>query len=456
MPRFGFAYQLRDRTVIRGGYGVFYGFLGQRRGDVVQDGFSQVTDFTATNDSGITFPNSMLNPFPNGISAASGSSLGGATYLNQNLRPFNQRPLTSYEQRWQLGIQHELKGGFLADIAYVGNRGTHIEIFRDANATPRQYMSTYPFRANDSVDNTIGRMTTPVTSPFLNNIPGGGTLNTGSTIQVGRLLRPFPQFGTITTTTNQGYTWYHSLQASFQKRFSRGFTILGSYTFSKFMQAVEYVNATDPRPIETISDWDVPHHITISAIYELPFGKGKPFGSSVNAVASKFISGWQVEGIYVYQSGFPITFDRNIDPVRQVGSNRGVMFFGDVKTLRRSGDQQSVEQWFNAAKCSTTITTTCFEGNSSRLIDTAWQLRTFPLRFGFLRQDPLNNFDLSVMKKTAIAEGKDLQIRFEFLNALNHPNFSTPVTQPTSSTFGQVTSVQNYSRRVQITGKFVF
>jgi hypothetical protein len=115
-----------------------------------------------------------------------------------------------------------------------------------------------------------------------------------------------------------------------------------------------------------------------------------------------------------------------------------------------------VEQWFNAAKCSTTITTNCFEGNSSRLIDTAWQLRTFPLRFGFLRQDPLNNFDLSVMKKTAIAEGKDLQIRFEFLNALNHPNFSTPVTQPTSSTFGQVTSVQNYSRRVQITGKFVF
>jgi len=457
MPRFGFAYQLREKTVVRGGYGIFFGFLGQRRGDVVQAGFSQNTDFTPTNDGGLTFPNSMLDPFPNGTTPPTGSSAGGETFLNQSLRPFNQYPKTSYEQRWQFGFQHELPGGIVADIAYVGNRGTDIEIFRDINATPARFISSYPFRANvPGVDNTIGRMTTNVANPFLNNIPKGGTLNTSSTIQVGRLVRPYPEFGTIMMTTNQGYTWYHSLQASFQKRMSKGLTILGSYTFSKFMQAVEYLNATDPMPIETISDWDVPHHISISAIYELPFGKGKPFGANVNAFASKVISGWQFQGMYVYQSGFPITFDRTVDPVRQVGSNRGVMYFGDIKALRRPGSEQTVEQWFNAAKCSSTVTTNCFEGNSSKLIDTNWQLRTFPLRFGGLRQDPLNNFDLSVLKNTSVAEGKDLQIRFEFLNALNHPNFSAPVTQPTSSTFGQVTSVQNYSRRVQLTGKFVF
>jgi hypothetical protein len=90
------------------------------------------------------------------------------------------------------------------------------------------------------------------------------------------------------------------------------------------------------------------------------------------------------------------------------------------------------------------------------LIDTARQLRAFPLRFGWLRQDPLNNWDFSVLKNTSIAEGKNLQLRFEFLNAMNHPNFGGPVTQPTSSTFGQITGIQNYSRRVQLTAKFVF
>jgi len=160
---------------------------------------------------------------------------------------------------------------------------------------------------------------------------------------------------------------------------------------------------------------------------------------------SKFISGWQIQGIYTFQSGAPVTFDRNVEPHRQVGSNRGVMFFGDVAGIPK--DNPAVEGWFNTAG---------FITRSAELIDTARQIRTFPLRFGWLRQDPLNNWDFSVLKNTSVAEGKNLQLRFEFLNAMNHPNFGAPVTQPTSSSFGQVTSVQNYSRRIQLTAKFVF
>jgi hypothetical protein len=121
------------------------------------------------------------------------------------------------------------------------------------------------------------------------------------------------------------------------------------------------------------------------------------------------------------------------------------MFFGDISTIKK--DNPTVASWFNSAG---------FTTQSAQLIDTARQLRTFPLRFGSLRQHPLNNWDLSVLKNTAVAEGKELQFRFEFLNAMNHPNFGSPVTQPTSGTFGQVSAVQNYSRRVQLTGKFVF
>jgi len=274
----------------------------------------------------------------------------------------------------------------------------------------------------------------------------GTTLNTSSTIAVERLLRPYPHFGTIAFRgAEQGYTWYHSLQASFQKRFSQGYTLLGSYTFSKFMQAVEFLNATDPLPTETISEFDTPHRVSISAIWELPFGKGKAIGNSANRVVSAFISDWQIQGIYVYQSGVPITFDRTVDPIRQVGSNRGVMYFGDIKDIKN--DNPTVEGWFNTAG---------FVTKSAQNIDTARQLRYFPLRFGFLRQDPLNNWDLSVLKNIPIKERMNLQLRVEFLNAMNHPNFSGPVTQSTSSSFSQVTSVQNYSRRIQLTGKFVF
>lgn len=439
MPRFGFAYQLRDRTVVRGGYGVFFGFLGQRRGDVVQDGFSSITEFSPTNDGGLTFPNSMLNPFPQ-IVEPLGAKGGGTTFLNQNLRPFNVNPLTPYEQRWQFGFQQELAGGFVADIAYVGNRGTHIEILRDLNATPRQYLSTSPFR-DDAV---IRRLSGNTVNPFRGLMPGT-TLHTSSTITVERLLRPYPQFGTIAMSTNQGYTWYHSLQASLQKRFSHGYTLMASYTFSKFMQAVEHLNATDPMPIETISEFDTPHRIAASGIWELPFGKGKRIGHALHPVVSKIVSGWQLQGIYVFQSGVPVTFDRTVDPIRAVGSNRGVMFFGDVSTIRK--DNKTIQSWFNTAG---------FVTSSAQLIDTARQLRTFPLRFGWLRQHPLNNWDLSVLKNTALAEGVNLQIRVEALNAMNHPNFSGPITQPTAANFGQVTSVQNYSRRIQLTAKLVF
>lgn len=250
MPRIGFAYQLSDKTVLRGGYGIFFGFLGQRRSDVIQHGFSSVTDFTPTNDGGLTFTNSMLNPFPQIVEPV-GAAGGGTTYINQNLNPFNQNPLSPYEQRWQLGFQREVGGGFMADIAYVGNRGTRIEILRDINATPRKFLSTSPFRD----DATIKRLSGNTANPFKGLMPGT-TLNTSSTIAVERLLRPYPEFGTIALRgEDQGYTWYHSLQVSVQKRFSHGYTLMGSYTFSKFMQAVEYLNANDPVPLETISEF---------------------------------------------------------------------------------------------------------------------------------------------------------------------------------------------------------
>jgi hypothetical protein len=447
-PRIGFAYQLDRATVVRAGYGIFFGFLGQRRNDVQQAGFNGITTVTSSNDNGLTFATTLANPFPNGVNAALGAAEGGATFLNQTLNFFNQNPRTPYQQRWQLSIQRQLKGGYVIDAAYVGDRGTRLEIGRDYNTLPRQFLSTSPFRDDTWRTYLVGTVANPFKG-LLSGTAVRNSLNTSSTIAREQLLKPFPEFGQVITTTNQGYSWYHSLQVSIQKRFSQGYMVAGTYTFSKFMQAAEYLNPSDPTPIEGISDMDTPHRITISPIWELPFGRGKKLGSDLHGVANGFVGGWQLQGIYTFQSGRPITFGQTIVqyPWARAGYNSGVMYFGDIHNIRLPHDQQTVDHWFN---------TDGFVKSSSVNIDTNRQLRTFPLRFGFIRPDPLNNFDISLLKNTRIAEGKNAQFRLELINALNHPNFAAPVANPTASNFGQVTSVQNYSRRLQFTFKFVF
>jgi hypothetical protein len=440
MPRLGLAFRLNDKTVVRAGYGVFFGFLGQRRGDVVQSGFSQDTNIVPTvGGDGVTFlfPNGQTvfsNPFPNGIQEPVGAAQGSQTFLGQSITFFNPNPDSPYNQRWELGFQRELAGGWFAEASYVGNRGTHIEISRDLNVTPQKYLSKSLARD----DATRLYLTNPLNNPFFGLIPNIGA---STTINRENLLRPFPQFGTVTTTNNQGYSWYHSLQTRIEKRLSKGYTFQASYTYSKFMQATELLNQDDPLPTEVISDSDYPHRFAASGIYELPFGKGQKFLASTNGIVSRFVGGWQFQGIYTFQSGAPIQFGN-------------VFFNGNLRDIRLPGDQQTPERWFNTAG---------FVTASTQQPD--HNVRMFPLRFGFVRYPRQNNFDLSLVKNTAITETTNVQFRAEFINAFNRVWLASPntspnglATAPTSATFGQINSsnAANYARRVQLGLKLVF
>jgi hypothetical protein len=443
MPRIGLAYKLDDKTVLRAGYGIFFGFLGQRRGDIVQSGFSTTTPLVVTLDNGLTFRETLSNPFQNGLQPIPGASLGIQTFLGRSLGSgtggnptpgfFNPNPLSPYMQRWQLGVQRELSNGFVADITYVGNRGTHIEIFRNINALPNQYLSTSTTRDQAR----INYLTALVPNPFA-GMPQIDPGMRGTSIQRQRLLRPYPHFGDIWTTSNEGYSWYHSLQLDLEKRFSRGYTIAASYTFSKFMEATALLNQGDLRPTEMISDNDRPHRLSVSGIYELPFGKNRQFLANVGTLVSYLVSGWQVSGIYAFQSGPSIEFGPNI------------LFTGDVKNIRLPGDQQTIQRWIN--------TDAGFNKVTAQQLDL--NVRTFPLRFGFIRADQISNFDIGIIKKTFIGETKEIQFRGEFLNAFNHPLLFTGQINvtPTNAAFGQVTAQTqgNYPRRVQLTIKFLF
>jgi hypothetical protein len=432
MPRFGVSYQVDRKTVLRGGYGMFFGFLGQRRGDVIQSGFSRNTNLVATLDNGLTFIATLSNPFPNGILAPLGASQGYQTFVGNTISFFNENPLAPYMQRWQLGIQRELASGFVLEATYVGNRGTHIEIGQNLNVTPQRYLSTSLERDNT----TNNYLSANLANPFRNLMPPGasGTF-TGANLSRSRLLRPYPQFDNINQSRFDGYSWYHSARIGIEKRFSRGYMLSANYTLSKFMQATETLQADDLRPQEVISDVDRPHRFVFSGIWELPFGPGKPLGANANSVVSRIIGGWQLSGVYSIQSGAPINWGN-------------IIFRGDINDIKLPSDEQAPRRWFN--------TDAGFERNAA--LQLVSNVRGFPLRFGFIRADNINNYDLSMIKNTAIREGMNLQFRFEALNAFNHPLFPAPNTTPSVAAFGQAqaSNQANYPRRIQMMVKFLF
>jgi len=457
LPRLGAAYSWNSKTVIRGGFGLYQGFLGERRGDVIQPGFSQTTiQPLTTSPIGGPLPNLISNPFPSGITEPSGSSLGKQTALGQNITFFNQNPKVAKQARWSIGIQRELFHGWVFEATYLADIGYDIEINRNLNAQPLSTLNTDNSRTVAMQTNNTN-LGANVQNPFCNTISGGtctAPLFTGAGVNISRrqLLLPFPNFGTITTTNNDGKSWYHSGQFTLDKRFSKGYGLQLAYTWSKWLQQTEYLNAADAKPTKMISDQDVPHRFAMSAFYELPFGKGQPFASGASRWVDAIIGGWQLEGTYSYQSGFPVPF----------GSD--VFYLGGKVSIPRS--EQTKDRWFNTSAFVTVVggTPTCTGTTGANCATPVDHLRTFPLRLSDVRLDRTNNVDLGLRKDIHIREGMKVQLRAEFINAFNTPLLTTlsgnlPVVTPGTATFGgfsSATGQQNYPRRAQLMAKFIF
>ena len=427
MPRIGFAYSPTRRTVIRAGYGLFFEPIGVRYVHVNQTGFSRSTDFVASLDNGQNFIADLTNPFPGGFDYPVGASGGLSTNLGQGFSFFNERIRNPYMQRWQAAVQRELPARSLLEVSYVGNRGTRQRVSRPMNAVPINYLSTSPVRDQQTID----YLNYQVPNPFFPMLPKTGLA--GSTVSRSQLLRPYPQFTGISMDVNQGYSWYHSMQVRFEKRFAQGLSSTLSYTWSKLMEAREYLNEADPMPYEVISDQDRMHRLAATWIYELPIGRGKALGSGVGAGVDRIIGGWQFQGIYTFQSGEPLGFGNAI-------------FFGDLKDIPLPRSERTVDRWFNVDAG--------FERNPSKTLGS--NVRTFPLRFSGIRVAPLNNWDFSMIKNTNITESVRAQLRVELINALNHAQFMPPNTTPTSTAFGTVTDERAWPRVIQLGLKILF
>jgi hypothetical protein len=424
-PRFGFAWTpagARGKTVVRGGAGVFVFPIGTV--GINQPGFSRQTDLVATLNGYLTPNGTLANPFPDGILQPSGSSLGLATNLGQGVTFFNPHPLNPYSVRWNVGVQRQLPGSMVVELAYEGNHAVHLPVNRPLNYVPAQYLSTKPFRDQATID----LLSSNVKNPFAGLVPGTG-LN-GSTAQLQTLLLPYPEFGGITMSSNSnGSSYYHALDLRVEKRYAHGLTLLGNYIWSRTIERVSLLNNSDQALEKRPSNIDRPQRFVLSGTYELPFGTGKAISFGGGKWANRLLGGWVVNGIYSYEMGTPL------------GWGDVIYLGGDLNFDARNVNGRAFD-----------VTRFVTASNQQRAFD----IRTFPSRFSNMRVGSTNNLDASLLKDTHLSEKVNLQLRFETFNALNHVRFSGPNLSPTSSSFGRITGQDNLPRSVQLGARLVW
>jgi hypothetical protein len=422
MPRIGLAYRALENTIVRAGFGVYYDTIGVNATRAIQTGFSQSTPIQASLDNGLTFVSTLANPFPNGLLEPLGAAGGLTTNLGQSIEFYLPARAHPYSQRWSIGVQQLLPWRFVGEATYVGNRGHRLPVVRELNATPAQYLTTSPVRDQATID----YLSATFPNPFFGTNP-----IYGSRISRADLLRPYPHFGSITVSEPIGRSWYHALQTRAERRMSNGFTFQLGYTWSKLMEAREFLNPTDADPYRSISALDRRHRLTMSGIWEIPVGRNRRFGKALPAALDALVGGWQLNAVVVRQSGAPLGFGN-------------VPFSGNPDDIALPKSERSVDRWFN--------TEAGFARNSSQQL--AYNIRTMPLRFGNVRGDGRATWDFSAIKNVRLAQ-TTLQLRAEVYNAWNHPNFSDPVTNPFSSAFGRVTSAAE-ARNWQFSVKLMF
>ncbi|MCL5006365.1 MAG: TonB-dependent receptor [Acidobacteria bacterium] len=383
-PRVGFAYQLTDKTVIRGGYGWFYG---------------RIVDVGPTSLS--------MNP-PNAFSAIINNTTPVPIYTVENMFA-NVQPtsttttiqaisptytMTPSTQSWTFDLEHQLTPTTLLTLEYKGSLSTHLDGYVDVN--------------------------TPT--------PGPGPLDP---------RRPYPGFQSIITQMSAFNATYHGAMVKLEKRMSHGVTFLGSYAWSKALDQTYGVasDGGEAGAVATVMDrtnfarekgpsgMDIRNRAVFSFIYELPFGPGKAFASSTSSLVARLIEGWQFSGITTFQSGPPITIRTALDPAN-TGQTQQVPDV--VCNPNNVPGGQSASMWFNTA---------CYQDPTTYRYGDAGR--------GLVTSPGINNWDMALMKNFKIGERVALQLRGEFFNIFNHTQLGVPAFDMQEADFGVISTARS-------------
>jgi hypothetical protein len=450
-PRFGLAYQINPKTVVRGGWGLFWAPSIGLNSPYTPEGATATTLPLASNDGFNTPLIQLSNPFPNGLTPPAGAANGDATGLGIGLSIFDRNSRSTYVEQFSFDVQRELAGNIVVGAAYVGSRTYHL-VLGTAALNINQLEPKYLLLGTDALSQTV-------TNPYY--VAGGPGIIGSHEISRAQSLRPFPAFQDINLIySDQNKAQYDSLVLRAQKRYSKGLTFLTAYTYSKNLSSgdggkgVPGVSGSDvnagnvgPQNVYDLnSEWalaifDATHRLSMTGSYELPFGRGKHFLGSAGRAVDLAVGGWVVNVVSVYSSGYPLI-------IRQNTNNNGQYMFSASQRPNATGVSpgtsgdigQRIDNWINPAAFSTAPALTF--GNVSRTIP--------------LRGPGLANWDISLFKNFTIRERVKAQARIEGLNAFNTPYFRSPNTAFGNSSFGQVLSQGNFPRFVQIGGRLNF
>jgi hypothetical protein len=370
-------------------------------------------------DNNLTPFNMLRNPFPSGLSQPPGSAGGLLTGVGQSISagvasPGNFLPnfLPGLNQEFSQGFQMVLPGELSIQASYVGNLAQRLTISRNINQYPNQFLPLQT-RLNARVPNPFSGVITDPTSAL-----------SQSTITVSQLLKPFPQYtGVSQSSLPYGRSGYHSMQLEVSKRMASGLYFGVSYTISKYLEGVTYLNANDAKPEKVISDADRPQRLVLHGLYELPFGPGRKFATSSNPVMKRLVANWQVNWVATFNSGAPLAF-----------SNAERLFRSDKNPF-------TVDQYFDPAQF---------------VPLQPFTLRAFSSRTADLRAPGINKWDITAQKSVAIREGLSFKVQAEFYNAFNRTHLGTPNTTVTSTSFGRITSTFLGPREIQLSARIVF
>lgn len=431
-PRLGFAWQVlpkSSRMVVRGGYGIYYTrTVGQTNYNATSSGPFRVSGSrSGSTNAAATFANPFVQPVPATFPIWTPLYYSPASALSTSALAMNFRPPLTVQ--YGLNLQAEVARDFLLEIGYLGTRATRLTRPRSLNQA-RLAGAANPIRG----------LTTNTVANVRQRVPYLGWQATG-----------------ITTVESEGESWYNALQASLTKRMSHGMQFLASYTWSKSLDtdAANTFNAhipglavgdqNNPRQRFGRTEFDRAHRFVLSYVYEIP-----GIASQNRAIKGLF-KGWAISGVTTIQTGQALTVTyTNANNVFGITSDRAQIVPGcTTDNMLTSGRLQGrLSNYFNSRCFSAPLVigddgrATAFGNSGVGIVDGPGQ----------------KNFDVAVIKRTPLGRGESsrLEFRVEFFNALNKPQFDSPVTNFSSAAFGQISSTSVNPRILQLALKLTF
>ena len=468
-PRVGAVYSFNDKTVLRGGWGLYWSPFNYPAAGTTgwgQIGYSATTNLSQPSS---TLPTtSISNPFPGTLLQPTGNTLGLATGAGGDVYFIDPNKGAPRVQQYSFDVQRELPGGVSVTMGYTGTTGTNLSWGGSGNALININQLDPKYQ---SLAATATLATTA--NPFL-GVPGMGTFTTAATIPVGQLLRPFPEFGNVYMQQSTGaHSQYNAGIFQLRKRVTGVWGGSVSYTYSRlndnqFGQGNYYSSAPglqnnyevvpgspyyNPNAEYGRSLLDSPHKIVVAPTLMLPFGKGQRFAAN-SRMSDLLLGGWSITPVATLQSGFPLGVSQNV-------TTSNTFLFGGTPRPNLTGQpilaSGNITDRITASTCAVGCTADNQYYNLAAFATApANQFGNAPRTLG-VYSPWRNNIDLSVSKRVETGGRTAATVRLEVLNMFNIVQWAAPASSAFgNSSFGLINSQANNMRQVQFTLRFTY